>query len=419
MQPIDLGFVKPAEYGEGLAGLGQVAKEMREAKRAEQGKTALKEAMASKDPQLIAKVQADYPELSEQIKDIQTTERILNVDNARSNAILAMKALNETDVTDRDTMLTLARDELQDAGDPRWQDIDQAIGLPPEEQEMLLNNVIGIAERLKAIEPEDIARGRQGLYQAKTISYKDGSYQTLDPNSGNMRVFDPQGNEVTNDPLKRGLVIKAGNKSGVLYEYDTSYAKKSGEQTARLETEPEIQTRIERAKAAVEASNKLVPEMQKVQRNIANYQKALDAIDKGAETGVIDKLLPSVTEAAQLLDNIQKQLGLDVVGAVTFGALSEGELNLALSVALPTDMQPDALRKWVTDRKAAQEKFLREMQKVNEMMVREGLSPAEVYVRMNSIPKGYTEQDVQDNMNAFSMTRQEVIGQMRKNSGAR
>jgi hypothetical protein len=58
------------------------------------------------------------------------------------------------------------------------------------------------------------------------------------------------------------------------------------------------------------------------------------------------------------LNNVRSQLGLDVIGSVTFGALSEGELNLALDTALPTTLQPKALRQYLTDKKAAQEKLV-------------------------------------------------------------
>jgi hypothetical protein len=50
-------------------------------------------------------------------------------------------------------------------------------------------------------------------------------------------------------------------------------------------------------------------------------------------------------------------LGLDVVGSTTFGALSEGELNLALDIGLPTNMERKDLLNWVRKKKAAQEKL--------------------------------------------------------------
>ena len=54
---------------------------------------------------------------------------------------------------------------------------------------------------------------------------------------------------------------------------------------------------------------------------------------------------------------MRSHLGLDVVGSVTFGALSQGELDLALDVALPRDLNPKDLKTWVLNKKAAQEKL--------------------------------------------------------------
>ena len=95
----------------------------------------------------------------------------------------------------------------------------------------------------------------------------------------------------------------------------------------------------------------------KIRKNIVNLQRGVDAIDKGADTGAIEKLFPSINQATLELEQVASELGLDVVGSVTFGALSEGELNLAMSTALPTGMQEDELRKWLVDKMAAQRKL--------------------------------------------------------------
>ena len=55
--------------------------------------------------------------------------------------------------------------------------------------------------------------------------------------------------------------------------------------------------------------------------------------------------------------NLRRKLGLNVVASVTFGALSEGELNLAMDVALPKGISPEATVKWIEDRMAAQQKL--------------------------------------------------------------
>lgn len=98
--------------------------------------------------------------------------------------------------------------------------------------------------------------------------------------------------------------------------------------------------------------------IQKIDANIRTLDKVIAAIDEGASTGVIEsRFLPTIREATVELEQLQAQLGLDVIGSVQFGALSEGELNLALETALPTGLQPAQLRQWVESRKTAQGKL--------------------------------------------------------------
>ena len=103
--------------------------------------------------------------------------------------------------------------------------------------------------------------------------------------------------------------------------------------------------------------------MSKIKQNLANYQIALDALDAGeggiAISGRISQFIPDITAAAQSLRTAKSKLGLDIIGSVTFGALSEGELKLAMDTGLPDDnLSPVELRKWITDRMDAQRKAL-------------------------------------------------------------
>lgn len=95
----------------------------------------------------------------------------------------------------------------------------------------------------------------------------------------------------------------------------------------------------------------------KISTNISNLDRAIKAVEAGAGTGAIERRFPSIKAAAVELDQIQGELALDVIGAVTFGALSEGELNLAKQIALPTGLDGPQLIKHLQDRKAAQEKL--------------------------------------------------------------
>ena len=98
-------------------------------------------------------------------------------------------------------------------------------------------------------------------------------------------------------------------------------------------------------------------EVGKIKKNIGNIDEAIAAIDAGASSGVIASKLPNITAASIQLANVRNQLGLDVIGSVTFGALSEGELNLALDTALPTNLAPKDLKAYLLNKKTAQTKL--------------------------------------------------------------
>jgi hypothetical protein len=93
-----------------------------------------------------------------------------------------------------------------------------------------------------------------------------------------------------------------------------------------------------------------------VRKNIANMDEGIRLLDEGAKTGVIESRLPSVRAASVKLDNLRNRLGLDIIGATTFGNLSEGELEFALSSALPTGLDEPELLKWMQDKRDAQHK---------------------------------------------------------------
>lgn len=142
-------------------------------------------------------------------------------------------------------------------------------------------------------------------------------------------------------------------------------------QTAQEKQETEVKTterieeiksnakgKSEAIKAAVGQSVKAFEKIPLVRTAISNYDEAISALNSGAETGVIDQYLPSLTRASKELDNVIKRLGLDVVGNTTFGALSESELAFALKAAIPNNLQPEELKEWLTAKKNAQQKIL-------------------------------------------------------------
>ena len=95
-------------------------------------------------------------------------------------------------------------------------------------------------------------------------------------------------------------------------------------------------------------------------RNMARAKRALrDSIASGGAdiSGPIDQYFPDISVEAAELTSARNALGLDVVGSVTFGALSKGELDLALTQGLPLGLKPPQLLEFIERREAAIKKY--------------------------------------------------------------
>ena len=157
---------------------------------------------------------------------------------------------------------------------------------------------------------------------------------------------------------------------------EQAYAKTTAENIADTETGADAAAAVaggtkagtEGVSLGLQAFESLGP----IRDNIANIDAAITALDDGAQTGQLASRVPTWNAATLELRNLQNQLGLDVIGSVTFGALSEGELRLALGTALPTNMQEDDLRDWLVRKKDAQEKLMGYMEEQARFLARPG-----------------------------------------------
>ena len=107
-----------------------------------------------------------------------------------------------------------------------------------------------------------------------------------------------------------------------------------------------------------------VEAMQTVDRidtDLGLYQDILNALDANANTGPLISLLPTTTAATALLESAANKLGLGVISSVTFGALSKGELDLALRTEINPNLPPNELRKQVASIVAAKKKLRDDM----------------------------------------------------------
>ena len=166
--------------------------------------------------------------------------------------------------------------------------------------------------------------------------------------------------DFTPEQQKTAKLVKAGLKgravtnaeltaigSGAIKSYsDYKIKQKQAEKFAEM-------SGASRSKAIDAGIDKIA----KIDLGLSNIDAAIKAVNDGAGTGAIEKMFPSIKAASVALDNIQGKMALDVIGAVTFGALSQGELDLARNVALPTGLDGPELSKHLQEKKAAQQKL--------------------------------------------------------------
>lgn len=133
-------------------------------------------------------------------------------------------------------------------------------------------------------------------------------------------------------------------------------AKTTAENLADIATGGAAEGAKDLGKASIAAGTAAWEGYGKVQTNLANIDEAIAAIDRGANSGLVYNMLPSVTEASASLTNAMNRMGLDVIGSVTFGALSEGEMRLAMETAVPQGLAPPELRQWLVRKRDAQQK---------------------------------------------------------------
>lgn len=203
---------------------------------------------------------------------------------------------------------------------------------------------------IRAAAEKDLAVIAPDMYS----SYKSA----IDPDADSS--FAPQVSALQVDP-------QTGQKYTVITNRNTGESKRVDAKDAIGETltqEMDRNFRVESLKDARQISKNSFEQLKNVKSSISTINEAIKAIDDGAESGIIDKYLPSFKESTIALENAAQRMGLDVVSATTFGALSEGELRLAMDTAMPPNLQPKELRTWLTNRKKAKNKLANELTKM-------------------------------------------------------
>ena len=149
---------------------------------------------------------------------------------------------------------------------------------------------------------------------------------------------------------------RTANENYAGYQSDVYAARTTGTNTAQAETGGAAAAAVEAGKAMVQRGFEAYDQAASASKSLTTIDDAIAAIDNNAESGLIWKFIPDVTEASASLNNAMNRMGLDVINSVTFGALSQGEMELAMNVAVPRDLAPPELRSWLVKKRDAQAK---------------------------------------------------------------
>lgn len=201
------------------------------------------------------------------------------------------------------------------------------------------------------------ALGLGDAAKVQTSVVLDDGTSVLVMNNGQRRVLSPTGEEVRGQAAADA--IRSAREYTVQNQQDIYAARRAGTLGSDIELGGTAAGAKKSGEKTMEAGFSAWEDYNKLQGSIANIDEAIAALDNGAKAGIVYNMLPNVTEASASLKNALDRMGLDIIGAVTFGALSEGEMRLAMDTAAPRDLGPKELRNWLERKRDAQEKAAR------------------------------------------------------------
>ena len=195
-------------------------------------------------------------------------------------------------------------------------------------------------------------KGAANVQASQMLPDMSGTVMTM--RDGSVRVVTAGGETLAGEAALE--FIRAANETYTTQQRDIYGARREGTLGADIDLGGQASAAVEEGKASVAKADDYLTSAELASSMITNLSDAILAIDQGANSGVIYKMLPAIDEETASLRNSMDRLGLDVVGSVTFGALSENELKLAMETAVPRNLGPTELRSWLVKKREAQVK---------------------------------------------------------------
>lgn len=208
---------------------------------------------------------------------------------------------------------------------------------------------------LSSVDPE----GAGKLFSSAKVQSSEiieGRVAVQQMNDGSVRVIDTAtGQQLTGQAAQDA--ITAAEAAGIEAQGQRAGVRESAKIEERISGGESVKAAESLGAKRGEIIQDTGDTIKSVNSSLRNYDRAIRAIDDGAKAGVIYNRLPNITQQSAELKNALDSLGLDVIGSVTFGALSEGELKLAMETAAPRNLSAEELRAWLSERQDAQRKI--------------------------------------------------------------
>lgn len=236
--------------------------------------------------------------------------------------------------------------------------------------------------KLAEAEAKALAAARSEGVEVQSSQILPNGVTVIIAKDGTRQVRDVNGNVVMG--VDAALAIENAQQAGIRYKGEEAGAQERARRGVEAETAPVIAGGRAAGEAGIKAGAEAFTALTRLSGSISNLKRASELAKGGANTGVIASRLPNWTASSIELNNLRNQLGLDVIGGATFGALSEGELALALNTALPTNLDQKDLADWIDRKIAAQEKMRKELQKVALFLSKPG-NTIEMWLSKNGI----------------------------------
>lgn len=210
----------------------------------------------------------------------------------------------------------------------------------------------GVISAGDAFRMKTTADASPNVQSSQMLPDMSGAVMTM--RDGSVQVRTAGGDVVTGQEAQE--FIRNANASYADQQRGIYQARREGTNVGEAETGAAAAAASELGKIGAQTANDMRKQAGLIRSNLTNLDDAIAAIDGGAKSGIVYNMLPNVTQASAQLQNAMDRMGLDVIGSVTFGALSEAELRLAMETAVPRNLKEDELRAWLVSKRDAQRK---------------------------------------------------------------